>query len=234
MIDVIAFDADDTLWYGEMFYRETEQKFLGLMEKYGKSAEEVLTELHRIEIENLPPFGYGIRGFILSVIETAVLVTGGEVRGEDIQRIVDFGREMTEHEIRLMDGARETLEKMNGRRLMLITKGDALDQEKKLERSGLSKYFPSVEVVVDKNRGVYEKLLSRHAIDPGRFLMIGNSLRSDITPVLALGGYAVHVPYADDWAHESDADLPEDRSRFYEISSLRQLPELIEKIESAA
>ncbi len=231
MIDVIAFDADDTLWHTEPYYREVEQRWLTLMAAYGISGDEALSTMHRVEIKNLAFFGYGIRGFTLSLIEAAVQLTGGQVRGDDIQVIVELGRGMTSHEIRLLDGVEEALSALSGHRLLLITKGDALDQESKIRRSGLAGYFPLVEIIVDKTHEAYTALLDRHTIDPGRFLMVGNSLRSDIAPVLEMGGYAVFVPYPESWAHETAADLPADRSRFYEIASLRDLPDLIEKID---
>lgn len=234
MIDVIAFDADDTLWHNEPFYREMEHQFLSMLGGYGISEKEALDGLHNIEIDNLTVFGYGVRGFVLSMIETAIQVTGGQVRAADIQRIVDLGRDLTRYEIRLLDGVHETLAALKDRRLLLITKGDALDQESKIRRSGLADYFPVVEIVIDKTPDTYAALLKKHAIDPEHFLMVGNSLRSDIAPVLSLGGYAVLVPYPVSWAHESEADLPADRSKYFEIASLLELPDLIEKIEDGA
>lgn len=231
MIDAIAFDADDTLWHTEMYYREVEDHLTEILAAYRVPPSAASDLLHRIEIDNLAYFGYGIRGFTLSLIETAIQVTGGEVRGKDIQTIVDLGREMVNKDIRLLDGVIETLNQLAARRLLLITKGDTLDQESKIRRSGLSKYFQHVEIIVDKTQSAYADLLSKHVIDPNHFLMVGNSLRSDIAPVLALGGYAVHVPYPLTWAHESTADLPADSSRFYEIASLRELPILVDKIE---
>jgi putative hydrolase of the HAD superfamily len=231
MIDAIAFDADDTLWHTEVYYREVEDRFTAMLNDYRVSPETSLAALHRIEVENLACFGYGIRGFTLSMIEAAVQVTGGKVRGTDVQCIIDFGRGMMTHEIRLLDGVVETLTSLKSRRLLLITKGDTLDQESKVQRSGLSGYFQSIEIVIDKNQSAYTDLFSRYAIDPAQFLMVGNSLRSDIAPVLALGAYAVYVPYPLTWAHETDADLPEDTSRYFEIQSLRELPGLIDRIE---
>ena len=231
MIDVIAFDADDTLWHTEPYYHQAEQKMGVLLAPYGVSTEDGLALLHRIEVENLVYFGYGIRDFVLSMIETAIQVTAGQVRAADIQSIVDLGKEMTSHPIRLLDGVEDVLAGLAGRRLMLITKGDNLDQESKLHRSGLTGYFPSVEIVVDKTEEIYANLLAKHGIDPACFLMIGNSLRSDIAPVLALGAYAVHVPYPSGWAHESVADLPADRSRFFELASLNELPGLLQRID---
>ena len=231
MLEAIAFDADDTLWHTEHYYRETERSFLKLLESYNVAQDEALSVLHSIEINNLAFFGYGIRGFTFSMIEAAIQTTGGQVRGADVQSIIDLGRAMTSHEIRLLEGVEEALARLDGRRLMLITKGDVLDQESKIQRSGLASHFGEVEIISDKTEAAYASLLSKHAIPADCFLMVGNSLRSDIAPVLALGGYAVHVPYPLTWAHESAADLPEERSRFFEIASLRDLPDLIEKIE---
>jgi putative hydrolase of the HAD superfamily len=234
MLDVIAFDADDTLWHNEPHYRKMEHFFVTMLADYGISQKESLAVLHKIEIDNLTCFGYGVRGFALSMIETAIQVTGGQVRAADIQKIVDAGRALTRYEISLLDGVKETLARLQGRQLWLITKGDALDQESKVQRSGLAEYFSAVEVVVDKTGPIYAALLKKHMVDPGRFLMVGNSLRSDIAPVLTLGAYAVLVPYPLSWAHESAADLPEERSRYFEISGLSALPELIDRIEGQA
>ncbi|MEA4909753.1 MAG: HAD family hydrolase [Chloroflexi bacterium] len=232
MLDTIAFDADDTLWHTETLYRRVERRLTEILASYGVAAGETLEVLHRIEVDNLAYFGYGIRGFLLSMIETATRVTGGAVRGADVQAIVDMGREMTGHPVALLEGVEETLAGLDGRRLMIITKGDVLDQESKIRRSGLAHFFPLVEILIDKTPAAYADLFARHAIDPGRFLMVGNSLRSDIVPILALGGYAVHVPYPDSWAHESEAELPEDRAHFFEIGSLRELAGVLEKIEA--
>ncbi len=233
MLSAIAFDADDTLWHTEPNYRQTEERLLALLSGYGVSAQEMLDRFHRIEIRNLEYFGYGIRGFTLSMIEAAIQVTGGRVRGAEIQEIIEMGKVMTAYPITLLDGVEEALRSLAGRRLLLITKGDLLDQESKLQRSGLGPYFTHVEIVSDKTPEVYAAVLRKHAIDPAHFVMIGDSLRSDMAPALALGGYAVHVPYPDGWAHESAADLPPDRSRFFEIASLSDLPALLEQIERA-
>ena len=231
-LDWIAFDADDTLWHTETFYRQAEAEFLQLLDGFGLERAEILTIFHRVEIENLEFFGYGIRGFILSMIESAITVTGGDIPSVRIQGMVEIGKRMTSHEIQLLPGVEKTLAALKGRHLMLVTKGDALDQESKIQRSGLAGYFERVEIVVDKTRSAYEGVLARSGVQAGSFLMVGNSLRSDIAPVLDLGGWAIHVPYAMSWAHESEADLPADRSRFHEISSLADLPALLRRIEA--
>ncbi len=234
MFDVIAFDADDTLWHSETFYRAAEQKYVQLLESSGVSATEALEVLHRVEIANLEPFGYGIRGFTLSMIEAAVEASRGRVSSAGLQTLVDTGREMTTHEISLLDGVQSTLEQLSGRNLWLITKGDVLDQDNKIRRSGLREYFRHAEIVIDKTTAVYAALLEKYQLDPQRFLMVGNSLRSDIAPVLSLGGYAVYVPYALSWAHETQAELPEDRSRYFEIPSLEHFTGLLARIEDGA
>ncbi|HWQ45896.1 MAG TPA: HAD family hydrolase, partial [Longilinea sp.] len=221
----------DTLWHTEKYYREAEKTFTDLVSAYGISTEEILQTMHKIEIDNLAYFGYGIRGFILSMIETAIQVTGEKVHAADIQAIVELGRGMTGHEICLLDGVVEALEHFKDRQLILITKGDVLDQESKVKRSGLAGYFRHVEVVVDKTREHYADILRKHNVSPECFLMVGNALRSDIAPVLSLGGYAVHVPYPLSWAHEAEVDLPSDQSRFFEIPSLYELAGVVKQIE---
>jgi putative hydrolase of the HAD superfamily len=232
-LDWIAFDADDTLWHTETFYRQAEAEFLQLLDGFGLERAEILAVFHRVEIDNLDYFGYGIRGFILSMIEAAVKVTGGAIPSERIQDMVEIGKRMTSHEIQLLPGVETTLAALKGRRLMLVTKGDALDQESKIHRSGLAGHFDRVEIVVDKTLTAYEGVLDRCGAQAESFLMVGNSLRSDIAPVLELGGWAIHVPYAMSWAHESEADLPADRSRFHEITSLTDLPAVLRRIEGS-
>lgn len=230
-IDVIAFDADDTLWHNEPHYRQMEKEFIHILTGYGIPEQESLHVMHQIEIDNLTCFGYGVRGFTLSMIEAAVQVTQGNAKATDIQRIVDLGRALTRYQIELLDGVEATLTALKKRPLWLITKGDVLDQESKVSRSGLAGYFSTIEVVTDKTPNIYQGLLKKHQIDTAGFLMVGNSLRSDIVPVLAIGGFAVHVPYPSSWAHESMADLPEDCSRLFEIKNLNDLPALIQQIE---
>ena len=183
--------------------------------------------LFATEMRNLSHFGYGIKSFVLSMIETAVELTEGRVTGPEIQAIVDLGREMLAHPVELLPHAEETLGKLQGRyRLMLITKGDLLDQEAKLARSGLDAFFQAVEVVSEKDEAAYRGILDRHRIEPGEFLMVGNSVRSDVLPVVELGGNAVHVPYATTWVHEHVEDA--DTSRFTTLEHLGLLPEWLE------
>ncbi|NND31397.1 MAG: HAD family hydrolase [Saprospiraceae bacterium] len=201
-IKVIAFDADDTLWVNEPYFQEIESKFCQLMEDFHPQ-HTVSRELLKIEINNLTHYGYGIKSFILSMIEAAIEMSGGTIRVEVIEKIIGFGKEMLHKPIELLDGVEYVLKELNGTfRLVMATKGDLLDQERKLVKSGLEKYFHHIEILSDKKESNYEKLIGHLDIAPGEFLMIGNSLKSDILPILNLGGHAFHVPYHTTWDHE--------------------------------
>lgn len=222
MIRVIAFDADDTLWHNEAYYRDAEAAFRRMLAAYHDEAW-IQERLFATEMRNLGHFGYGIKSFVLSMIETAVELTEGRVTGREIQAIVDLGREMLAHPVELLPHVREALAELQGRyRLMLVTKGDLLDQEGKLARSGLDAFFSAVEVVSEKDEPAYRAILARHGIAPDGFLMVGNSVRSDILPVVALGGRAVHIPYATTWIHEHVEDA--DTSSFATLEHLGLLP----------
>lgn len=200
--DWIAFDADDTLWHNERMFQATETQFAELLAAYHPSAW-VRERLFATEMKNLGHFGYGIKGFILSMIETAVDLTEGRISGAEVRQILAWGHDMLHHPIELLDGVRETVEALaSGYRLMLLTKGDLFDQESKLARSGLGELFAAVEIVSDKNAKTYRTIMTRHAVAPERFLMVGNSLRSDVLPALEAGAMAVHIPYEMTWAHE--------------------------------
>jgi putative hydrolase of the HAD superfamily len=202
MFDLIAFDADDTLWHTEDLYVGTQDRFKQLLAPY-HSAEWIDRKLFDTEMRNLGVFGYGIKGFVLSMIETAIELTEGRISGTEIQRLIDMGREMLSADIRLLAGVAETVAALSERYpLMIITKGDLFDQETKIARSGLGPHFKHVEIVSDKTEASYAALLRRHGVAPQCFLMIGNSLRSDILPVVALGARAVYIPYHLTWAHE--------------------------------
>jgi len=202
LFDVIAFDADDTLWHTERLYAETQVRFRRLLAQY-HSPEWIDERLYQTEMRNLQHFGYGLKAFTLSMIETAVELTEGRIPGREIQMIIDFAKEMLNAEVQLLEYAAETVARLAAAHaLMLITKGDLFDQEAKIARSGLARHFRYIEIVSDKTRESYEALLKKHAVAPEHFLMIGNSLRSDILPVLALGGCAVYIPYHVTWAHE--------------------------------
>ncbi|RTY96012.1 HAD family hydrolase [Flavobacterium sp. GT3R68] len=201
-IKVIAFDADDTLFVNEPYFEEAEKKFCVLLEDY-LSHQGLSRELFTTQVNNLPLYGYGIKGYILSMIEAAIKVSNGTIGVDFISKIMEFGKELSQKPIELLDGVEETLQALQGRyKLVVATKGDLKDQQRKLHNSGLGPYFHHIEVMDDKHEINYEKLLKRLDIDASEFLMIGNSLKSDILPVLAIGGHAIHIPFHTTWEHE--------------------------------
>jgi putative hydrolase of the HAD superfamily len=201
-IKVIAFDADDTLWVNEPYFRETEIKFCQLLEDY-MPQHTVAQELFKTEIDNLPLYGYGVKGFMLSMVETALRITDKTLNVTVIEKAIQYGKELLEKPIELLEGVEEVLQALQKHyRLVVATKGDLLDQQRKLRKSGLGHYFHHIEIMSDKKELDYEKLIRRLDIAPQEFLMIGNSLKSDVLPVLAIGGHGVHVPYHITWAHE--------------------------------
>lgn len=228
----IGFDADDTLWENERFFHLTEERFLELLAAHAEGPI-LARRLFEAEKRNLRHYGFGIKGFTLSMIETALDVTGDKVDGTAIRRILDFGRAMLEHPLEPLPHAREALDALKGRfRLILVTKGDLFDQERKLAASGLGDFFDAVEIVSDKARPTYERVFRRHGEGAARAMMVGNSLKSDILPALEAGAFAVYVPHALTWKYER-APAPEGHPRFREIASLAALPHLIEEIERA-
>lgn len=229
--DLIAFDADDTLWHNERLYADAQAAFARLLAAY-QPPEWIHQHLYRTETRNLQHFGYGAKAFALSMIETALEITEGRIAGADIQAIIDLVKGMLDAEVALLDHVAETIPLLAERYLLLvITKGDLLDQERKVARSGLARYFRHVEVVSHKDRAAYARLLERHAVPAPRVLMVGNSLRSDIWPILELGGQAVYIPYALTWLHEA-ADLPPAGTRgYHQLAHMGQLPALLEELE---
>jgi putative hydrolase of the HAD superfamily len=201
-LKVIAFDADDTLFVNEPYFQETEQKFCALMSDY-LSEQGLSQELFKTEVDNLNLYGYGIKGYTLSMIEAAMKISNNTLSVEAIERIIVFGKELLQRPIELLDGVEETLKALQGKyKLVVATKGDLKDQRRKLHDSGLGAYFHHIEVMSDKQEKDYSDLLNRLEIKPKEFFMIGNSLKSDVLPVLGIGGYAVHVPYHTTWEHE--------------------------------
>jgi putative hydrolase of the HAD superfamily len=230
MLDLIAFDADDTLWHNERLYQATQDRFQELLAPYGQDGRAV-TELYETEMQNLRYYGYGLKSFALSMIETAIRVTAGRIGGAEIQHIVGLAKEMIDTPVQLFDGVAEVVSTLAAsHRLMLITKGDLLDQERKLAQSGLAPFFAYVEIVTDKTEAVYRSLLAQHQIAPQRFLMVGNSLRSDVLPVVALGGHAVYIPCDITWVHES-ATVEDEASRNYaELEHIGLLPAFVQEL----
>jgi putative hydrolase of the HAD superfamily len=201
-LKVIAFDADDTLFVNEPYFQETEQKFCALMSDY-LSEQGLSQELFKTEVDNLNLYGYGIKGYTLSMIEAAMKISDNTLSVEAIEKIIVYGKELLQRPIELLDGVEETLKSLHGNyKLVVATKGDLKDQRRKLHDSGLGSYFHHIEVMSDKQEKDYSDLLNRLEIKPKEFFMIGNSLKSDVLPVLGIGGYAVHVPYHTTWEHE--------------------------------
>ena len=204
LIKVIAFDADDTLWSNEPFFQEVEKRYVDLLKPYG-TAEDISAALFQTEMNNLRLLGYGAKAFTLSMIETALQVSNRKIAPTDIQQIISLGKSLLEMPVELLPGVKETLDTLREEgkyKLVVATKGDSLDQENKLARSGLSAYFDHVEVMPDKTEEAYLRLLQILHIAPSELVMIGNSLKSDIQPVLAIGGYGIHVPFEVMWQHE--------------------------------
>ncbi|MGB5818332.1 MAG: HAD family hydrolase [Saonia sp.] len=201
-IKVIGFDADDTLWVNETYFREAEEKFANLLEGY-ETKNQIDQELFKTEMKNLQLYGYGIKGFMLSMVEAALDISNNRISQATVTDILNLGKNMITHPVELLDGVREVLEKLgSGYRLIVLTKGDLLDQERKLEKSSLSRYFHHVEVLSDKKEENYQQLLDHLEINVNEFLMIGNSLKSDVLPIINIGAQAVHIPFHTTWKHE--------------------------------
>lgn len=231
MIDVIGLDADDTLWHSETLYAQAQNRLVELLAPY-LDGDEVLQALFETEMGNLAYFGYGIKSFALSMIETAIRVSNGQVGTSELQRIVDLAKEMLQAPVQLLDHVQDAIPKLAASYpLMLITKGDLLDQETKLARSGLASCFRTVEIVTEKTLDVYQELLTSHGIEPQRFLMVGNSLRSDILPVVRLGARAVHIPYHVTWAHEVVTVEAGEEDGYVELDHIGLLPELVRRLK---
>ncbi len=227
-LDVIAFDADDTLWHSESLYAATQAEYRHLLSGYA-TPDRIDAVLHATEMRNLALYGYGIKGFALSMIEAALEISTHQIQGREVQHILNLARHMLSAEVQLLDHAAETIAQLaNTYPLLLITKGDLIDQEAKIERSGLKSYFRHIEIVSDKTVEAYAALLAKHQLEPARFLMVGNSLRSDILPVVALGGHAVFIPYHITWAHEH-VDTPA-TAGYLTLEHLGQLPAALEQL----
>jgi putative hydrolase of the HAD superfamily len=225
-VSVVGFDADDTLWHSESHFAVTEERFRALLEPW-LPAEVVADRLLQRERANLEFFGYGVKGFTLSMIETAIEVSEGALPASAIQELIQWGKGLMSHPVELLDHVAETLASLGGSyRLMLITKGDLFHQESKVAESGLASLFERVEIVTEKSSDVYRRLLDRSGIGVDEFVMVGNSLRSDVLPVVEIGARAVHVPYGITWAHEA-VELAESDVSWSRIDGLRQLPELL-------
>lgn len=226
-LKVIALDADDTLWVNEPYFQEAEQKFCALLEDY-LPHHTVSQELFKTEMDNLALYGYGVKAFMLSMLETALRVTDNTANPTVLLKTIEYGRELLSRPIELLDGVVEVLEALKGKyRLVVATKGDLLDQERKLMKSGLEHYFHHIEIMSDKQEKDYQKLIRHLDCQPSEFLMLGNSLKSDVLPVLKIGGYGVHVPYHSTWTHEKIEHTIE-HEQFIQLEKIKDiLPHLI-------
>jgi putative hydrolase of the HAD superfamily len=227
MIKIIGFDADDTLWHNESIFDRAQQRYRELLAKYHPAAE-VDRVLYQTEMRNLPLYGYGVKGFVLSASETAIELTQGAISAQEIREIFALGQEMLAHPVELLPGVAEIVPALaRDYRLLLITKGDLHHQERKIAESGLTAHFSAIEILSEKDGATYERVLRRHGIAPDEFVMIGNSLKSDILPVLALGGAGVQVPYHLTWQHEHVEAVPHDQPRFRRVERLAELLPLL-------
>jgi putative hydrolase of the HAD superfamily len=232
MFELIALDADDTLWHNENLYHEARERFREVMAPY--ELDDVDERADHLEVANIDYYGYGVMSFILSLIEAGLDLTGDRLRGEDVRALMDLGKAMLTAEVRLYQTTEEVVSRLaENYNLMVITKGDLLHQHNKVLRSGLGDYFGYVEVLSHKRPEDYAAILKRHKIQPEQFLMVGNSMRSDILPVVELGGWAIYVPSKNTWAHEV-AELPEHLGeRVFEAQSLGEVPALIASLEAS-
>ena len=227
---LIAFDADDTLWANEPNYINVKQKLCDLLSRY-VDQETLAQQFYDSQIRNLAVFGYGAKSFMLSMIETAIELTNGAITGNEIQQLIDVGRKLLDFPIEVLDGVHDVLDTLSKRfELMVLTKGDLFDQESKIARSGLGHYFTHVEIVSEKNEQTYQRILQKYQIQPADFLMIGNSLKSDVLPVVHIGGRAIHIPYETTWAHEMVTDEQLTGKLFTTLGSIRELSALLENV----
>ncbi|WP_295046924.1 HAD family hydrolase [uncultured Paracoccus sp.] len=229
MFGAIGLDADDTLWENETFFRVTEGEFAALLGDHAEGAD-IAGRLLDVERANLARYGFGIKGFMLSMVQTAIELTDGRIDGRAIGRILELGQDMLAHPVDLLPGVPQALDALTGRRLILITKGDLIDQERKIAASGLADRFDAVEILADKTPEAYSRVLFRAGVAAQDFMMVGNSMKSDVLPVLDLGGHGVFIPHQMTWAIEH-ADAP-DHPRAHHLDSIADLPALIDRLES--
>ncbi|WP_372755090.1 HAD family hydrolase [Mariniflexile sp.] len=227
-IKVIGFDADDTLWVNETYFREAELEFGKLLSEY-ETLNTIDQELFKKEMDNLPMYGYGVKAFVLSMVESALEQSNYSISTKSIEAILNIGKDMLNKPVELLDGVEDVLKVLSQKyRIILATKGDLLDQERKLEKSGLTKYFHHIEVLSDKKEANYSKLLNHLDIKPSEFLMIGNSLKSDVLPLVNIKAHAIHVPFHTTWVHEQVTEQETNGKNYKTINSLRDLLKILE------
>ena len=228
-IGLVGFDADDTLWRSQDYFDDAQAQFERIVAGY-VDLDDVAGRLYAVEKRNLALFGYGVKGMVLSMVEAAVEITGERISAGDLHRIVGLGKALLGHPVELLDGVREAVQAIAATHpVVLITKGDLFHQEAKVRDSGMADLFRRIEIVSEKDPATYARLFEEFGIAPGRFLMVGNSLRSDIAPVIELGGWGVHVPYHTTWAHEADARLLHGGERMRTIAAIADLPQAVQE-----
>ncbi|AYL95934.1 HAD family hydrolase [Mucilaginibacter celer] len=232
-LKVIAFDADDTLWVNEPYFQATEERFCSLLENFSPQ-HTISKELFKVEVDNLPLYGYGIKGYILSMIEAALNISEKNISVDVVETILQYGKDMLNQPIEILNDVEHVLSSLKDRyRLVVATKGDLLDQERKLKKSGLAHYFHHIEIMSDKKEDDYIKLIKHLDISPDEFMMIGNSLKSDVMPVINIGGHAVHVPFHTTWAHEHvETVLTHDN--FKQVDKISEVLEIVGVAESGS
>ncbi|GGH03006.1 haloacid dehalogenase [Polaribacter pacificus] len=222
-IKVIAFDADDTLWVNETYFREAEQQFAKLLAAY-ETENKIDQELFKTEIKNLAIYGYGVKGFMLSMVESALELSNYKISQQKLAQILEIGKEMLEKPIELLPGVEQVLKALHGKyKLIVATKGDLLDQERKLKKSGLLKYFHHIEVMSDKQVSDYESLVRHQDIDASELLMVGNSLKSDVLPLIQIGAAAIHIPFHTTWAHEEVSENEQQADQYKTVKKLTEI-----------
>jgi len=234
MIRLVGFDGDDTLWKSEDYYRDAQAQFERLLAQY-VDLDDVYARLYAVEKRNLSLFGYGVKGMVLSMLEAAFDITGGAIRSDDMHRIVQLGKDLLQHPVEQLPGIRDAVAAIAADHdVVLITKGDLFHQEAKVRDSGLAGLFGRIEIVSEKDADTYARVLREFDVAPQQFAMVGNSLRSDIAPVVALGGWGVHMPYHVTWAHEEEADPIADTARVRRVETPSQLPDAIRALGGMA
>ncbi len=235
-IRLVGFDGDDTLWRSEDYYRAAEKQYEDIVGRY-IDLHDAGTLRHLLEVErrNLKVFGYGVKGMVLSMIEAAIELTDGRIGARDLHEVIEIGRATLQHPVELIEGIREAVAEIAAESpVVLITKGDLFHQESKIAASGLADLFPRIEIVSEKDPPTYSRVLAEFGVDPSQFVMVGNSLRSDIEPVVRLGGWGVHLPYAVTWAHEAEHGLAEAHPRVLSVERAAQLPQAVRGIVGRA
>ena len=234
-IEGVAFDGDDTLWHSESHFVDAHQRFCALLAPYVDDPARIDDQVVATERQNLALYGYGSKAFTLSLIETAIMLTDGRVTADEINAILELGKRLLDHPVELLEGVEEVVGEMaeSGRRLIIVTKGDLFHQEAKVAGSGLADRFERVEIVSEKDVSTYRRVMNAVGVEPDRFFMIGNSVKSDVLPVVELGGHAAHLPYTYTWEFEHVPDADAARQGFHELESIRELPALVESLSSS-